>query len=119
MPVALIRVIKRKDFIPFVLTTSLIALIAAMWWRDVSRESTYQGHHRTFVVDGLKVGILLFIVREVLFFFSFFWAFFHSSLAPTAEIGMVWPPVGINTIDAFSVPLLNTAILLLSGVSVT
>ena len=89
MPVALIRVIKRKDVVPFFLTTALIALIAGIWWRDVSRESTYQGHHNTFVVDGMKIGMLLFIVREVLFFFSFFWAFFHSSLAPTAEIGIV------------------------------
>lgn len=62
---------------------------------------------------------MLFIVREVLFFFSFFWAFFHSSLSPTPELGLVWPPSGITTIDAFSVPLLNTAILLLRGVSVT
>ena len=85
----------------------------------MSRESTYQGWHNTPVIAGLKTGILLFIVREVIFFFRFFWAFFHSSLSPTGEIGMVWPPVGLNVIDAFSVPLLNTAILLLSGVSVT
>ena len=119
IPVALIRLIKGKQFLPILLTTSLIVFIATIWWRDVSRESTYQGHHRTFVVDGLKVGILLFIAREVLFFFSFFWAFFHASLAPAAEIGIVWPPVGVTTISAFSVPLLNTSILLLSGVSVT
>ena len=119
IPVALIRIIKRKSYMPFLLTVALISLIAIIWWRDVSRESTYQGWHRLPVVKGIKTGILLFIVREVLFFFRFFWAFFHSSLAPTPDIGLVWPPVGITTIDAFSVPLLNTAILLLSGVSVT
>lgn len=36
-----------------------------------------------------------FIVSEVMFFFAFFWAYFHSSLAPAIEIGSIWPPAGI------------------------
>ena len=56
-----------------------------VWWRDVIRESTYEGHH-TFVVQlGLRYGMILFIVSEVMFFLAFFWAFFHSSLALTWE----------------------------------
>ena len=119
LPIGLIRIIKRKSYSLFAFSFVLMAVIAILWWRDVTRESALQGHHNSYVVKGLKTGMMLFIVREVLFFFRFFWAFFHRSLSPTAELGMTWPPAGIIPIDAFSVPLLNTAILLLSGVSVT
>jgi hypothetical protein len=47
------------------------------WFQDIITESVYQGHHTRKVVQGLKYGMLLFIVPEVMFFFSFFWAFFH------------------------------------------
>lgn len=89
------------------------------WWRDVIREGTYEGHHTFAVQRGLRYGVLLFILSEVLFFAAFFWAFFHSSLSPTVDIGAVWPPKGIEVLDPWSIPFLNTLILLSSGGSVT
>jgi cytochrome c oxidase subunit 3 len=99
----------------------LISLIitAFLWWRDISRERRFQGNHTKIVEIGLRWGIILFITSEVFFFLSFFWAFFHSSLAPNIELGSQWPPKGINVFNPIEVPILNTIILISSGIRVT
>ena len=93
---------------------------AGLWWRDVVREGTYEGRHTLIVQKGLRYGMLLFILSEVMFFFCFFFGlFFHSALAPTIELGSMWPPVGLIVFSPWEIPLLNTVILVLSGATIT
>ena len=99
------------------LTTTV--LTAVLWWRDVVREATYEGHHTRAVQSGLRAGRVLFIVSEVRLFLAFFWAFFNAAFAPAPQIGAVWPPVGIEVINPWVLPLLNTLLLLTSGASLT
>ena len=96
------------------------------WWRDVIRESQKDPVHTAPVQLGLRAGMALFIASEVMFFAAFFWAFFNASIYPITPLEDVWamaegiwPPEGIETFDAWSLPFLNTLILLLSGTTVT
>jgi len=100
------------------ITLVALLLIMGQWWQDVSSEGALQGLHSSIVELGLRWGIALFIVSEVFFFLSFFWAFFHRRLAPSIELSQ-WPPLGVLVFYAVEVPLLTTIVLLASGITVT
>ena len=86
-----------------IIIIALFSLVLSMslWFRDIISEGTYLGNHTLAVQRGLNMGIGLFIVSEALFFLAIFWAFFHSALSPTIELGAKWPPLGIEAINPF------------------
>ncbi len=95
-----------------------LCFLLSLWFRDVIREAQHFQLYTKRVVLGLRYGFILFIISEVMFFFGFFWAYFHSSLNPSIEIGSLWPPFGLDVINLVF-PTVNTIILLTSGCTIT
>ncbi|MDR3493571.1 MAG: cytochrome c oxidase subunit 3 [Ancalomicrobiaceae bacterium] len=110
----------------FLLGLAIVLFTFYGWWSDVIREA-HEGYHTRVVSLHLRYGMIMFIASEVMFFVAWFWAFFNFSLFPheaiqytrTDFLGNQWPPVGIETLNPWHLPLVNTLILLLSGTTVT
>ena len=106
----------------FLIGLALVLYVMFAWWSDVIAESL-AGDHTPVVQIGLRYGVIMFIMSEVMFFAAWFWNFFKNAMYPLGPeypmVDGVWPPAGIETFDPWHLPLINTLILLCSGAAAT
>ena len=101
---------------PLVIVAGLLPLSIALtaWSRATSREHA-TGAQNTF---GLRAAILALIASEVAFFAALFAAYLQYAIYPEIAGFNSWPPTPMRPDDPWGGPLLNTVILIASGVCV-
>jgi len=133
---------------PWVFATGVVMLIALfVGWFAVVINEHQRGMYNMQVDKSFRMGMMWFIFSEVMFFAAFFGALFYARQLSVPWIGgegvkifnklllfqdytATWPTNGpaalgprddgsFETIPAFGLPAINTAILLLSGVTIT
>lgn len=126
---------------PVMVVGAVITLImTVMWFRDVINESV-SGKYNAQVDQSFRQGMAWFIFSEVMFFGAFFGALFYARVFSIPWLGgddpatsrfiwdsvlLSWPTAGPGMLDlqyeamgAWSLPTINTLILLTSGVTLT
>ena len=106
---------------PWMFLIGLTAVLYTMygWWAETVVENQV-GDHTPVVLIGLRYGVILFIMSEVMFFFAWFWSFFKHAIYPMETyVGTEYVAPYIYAVDPLHLPLINTLVLLLSGCAIT
>lgn len=104
----------------WILIISLTYLLIRIWvwFKNLSREFIFCGWGSEFILRMFKLGFIVFIFSEIMFFIRFFWTYFHLLLLMSRELG-TFPGIYLEIPDYQLLACLNTLLLLRRGVSLT
>lgn len=100
---------------------SMITLIITFiyWIIDLYNEGLYKGENTKKECENLIIGFIIFVISEITIFIILFSSYFYNSFIPSIDLGCEWPPIGINIINTYALPLFNTALLYFSGIAMS
>jgi len=100
---------------------SLLALliISYLWVSDILRDSYAECSHINIYHLTYCYRFIIFIISEAMFFISLGWVFVSHAVTSMHYGGSVWPSVDIVQCRPYQLALINTCILVSSGVLIT
>nr|ACV96754.1 cytochrome c oxidase subunit III [Pratylenchus vulnus] len=110
--------LKQGILLSFFMSLLNLLFVVYCWLNNVLSEGK-SGSHSFLMQSGFKMVFWYILLSEVMFFFGMFWFLLDISLVPSSELGEIWPPMGVEVIDPFGVPLFNSMILLTSAVALS
>ena len=110
--------LKQGILLSFFISLLNLLFVVYCWLNNVLSEGK-SGSHRFLIQSGFKIVFWYILLSEVIFFFGIFWFLLDISLVPSRELGEIWPPIGVEVIDPFGVPLFNRIILLTRAVALS
>uniref|UniRef100_A0AB39A5E8 Cytochrome c oxidase subunit 3 n=1 Tax=Gyrinicola batrachiensis TaxID=3029840 RepID=A0AB39A5E8_9BILA len=96
----------------FFMNGIFVMYLLLLWLKDIMMEGV-SGFHNYLVDAGFLKGFIIFIMTEIMFFFSIFWVLFNKFILESMQWGLGALICGV------SLPMINTFLLLLSGVAGT
>lgn len=113
----IINIFGNKENIIYISLSTLF--IIYLWSLELSIEYTYIGKLTNIVKKNIEYGYLMFILSEIIIFTTLFFSYYYNTLIPSLLLGNIWPPIGIDKLNITSIPIYNTILLFMSGITIT
>ena len=117
--ISIVSVIYRVEKSEGLLKWSIIIIIIGVigWGKELIEEGTYKGEQTKIENESIEIGFILFVISEIVVFIMLFFTYLYNSIIPSVEIGCEYPPIGIEILNSYSIPILNSGLLYFSGIT--
>nr|WIL10298.1 cytochrome c oxidase subunit III [Nothopoda sp.] len=110
--------IKTTNLINFYFSILFFFFCVIFWFMDLNYEVNFLGMESMNLITTMKLFFFLFILSELMVFFSLFWANYWFFYVPDNNL-MMFSLKSIKFFDYKMIPMLNTFILISSSITIT